>query len=868
MKKLLILDSNSIINRAFYGIKRYLSAPDGTPTAAIYGFLNILFKLINDEKPDYVCGAFDLKAPTFRHKMYAEYKAGRRPMPDDLKAQMPIAREILKSMDIPVLEFEGYEADDIIGTVSRICDQSGIKCLIATGDKDDLQLVSENTNVILTVSRSGESETVCYGIDEVRERYGVTPSEFIDIKALMGDQSDNIPGVKGIGEKGAMKYIGEFHSIEALYENLDASGIKGAALEKLKAGKESAFMSKTLATICTKVPIDFNSEDCTFDFGALAEKKEFIAVLERLGLNSFIKKLGASNGKNKTFFDKMVICADIPENIRECACTLEFDGGELVGACICSGNDVFWAKGSEKEIIEKISPVLENETIPKYMFDCKEHLVKLKNKVEIKNLKADIEIGAYLINPSKSSYTIFGLLDEMLGVEPPQTEANVQMSLFDDVPENDTLAKCAFSIIPLWKEIEKRLEEKGLMKLFSDMEMPLVSVLADMEYEGFKVDTGELCRFGNYLSESADKIKEEIYELCGEEFNINSPKQLGVVLFEKLGLKPAKKTKTGYATGAEVLEKLRGKHPVTELILKYRQLMKLKSTYCDGLLAVADKATGKIHTVFNQTVTVTGRLSSAEPNLQNIPVRTELGRELRKMFIASSDDNILLDADYSQIELRILAHMSDDTVMKNAFINGEDVHAVTASQVFDVPLCEVTPEQRSFAKTVNFGIVYGMGEFSLAQDLKISVKEAKSYISQYWEKYSGVHDFMETTRENAKKYGYVKTLFGRMRYLPELKSPNYNIRSFGERAASNAPIQGTAADIIKIAMIRVHDRLKKEKLKAKLIMQVHDELILELPKNELESAKKLLREEMEGAAALSVPLKVEMAEGRSWYDAK
>lgn len=867
MKKLLILDSNSILNRAFYGIKRYLSAPDGTPTAALYGFLNILFKLISDENPDYICGAFDLKAPTFRHKMYSEYKAGRKPMPDDLKLQMPVARELFESMDIPVLEIEGYEADDIIGTVSRICDEKGIKCLIATGDKDDLQLVSENTNVILTVSRSGENETVCYGIDEVKEKYGVTPTEFIDVKALMGDSSDNIPGVKGVGEKGAIKYISEFHSIENLYENLDNSGIKGAALEKLKIGKNSAFMSKTLATICREVPFEFDVDKCEFNMEELSQNEKFISLLTKLGLNSFIKRLGVKKKKNEHFFDKMKMC-DKLSNAKSVACEVEFDGEELSAAAICSDDKVLYVSGSEEKIINAILPVLEDETVEKYMFDCKEKLVKLKEKVEVKSLKADAAIGAYLLNPSKSSYTIFDLLDEMLNVSPPEENKNVQLSLFEEVQEDDTLAKKAFSIIPLWKEIEKRLKEKELIKLFNEIEMPLVQVLADMEYEGFKVDIDELNRFGEKLSEEAESTKNKIFELCGEEFNINSPKQLGGILFEKLELKPAKKTKSGYATGAEVLEKLKDEHPIIPFILRYRQLTKLKSTYCDGLSAVADEQTGKIHTVFNQTVTVTGRLSSAEPNLQNIPVRTELGRELRKMFITSSDENILLDADYSQIELRILAHMSDDDVMKNAFIKGEDVHAVTASQVFDVPLEEVTSEQRSFAKTVNFGIVYGMGEFSLAQDLGISVKSAKNYINQYWEKYTGVHDFLQGTKESAKENGYVKTLFGRLRYLPELKSSNYNVRAFGERAASNAPIQGTAADIIKIAMIRVHNRLKKEKLKAKLIMQVHDELILELPKNELEICKKLLREEMEGAASLSVPLAVDMGCGRSWYDAK
>lgn len=866
MKKLLILDSNSILNRAYYGI-RFLSSSDGTPTNAIYGFLSILFKLINDEKPDYVCGAFDLKAPTFRHKMYDAYKAGRKPMPDDLKVQMPYAREILASMGIPVLEVSGYEADDIIGTVSRICDSENIKCLIATGDKDDLQLVSDNTNVILTVSRMGKSETVLYGIKEVFDKYNVTPEEFIDVKALMGDPSDNIPGVAGIGEKTAIKLIGEFHSIENLYENLDKSSVKGAMLQKLTDGYDSAVMSKKLATICKEVPMDFAIENCTFREDELSGKTQFVELLEKLELNSFIKRLGVQNTVRTDFFETMTHAKSLSQLGGRISCVIKRSGSTIEGISLSDGKKVFSVYGADAENVLKT--VLEDENKEKYMFDLKEDYLVLSDSMEFKNIKADIAIAAYLLNPAKSDYTLFGVLKDVLGVQPPEeTGSNKQMSLFEDETEPDEiLEKQAFCILPLWDEISKKLQELSLEKLFFDIEMPLIYVLADMEKEGITVDTAELDRFGARLSEKLEVLISEIYEMAGEEFNINSPKQLGVVLFENLQLKPAKKTKSGYATGAEVLEKLADKHAIIPKILEYRQLSKLKSTYCDGLSSVVNEKTGRIHSKFNQTVTVTGRLSSTEPNLQNIPTRTELGRELRKMFVAG-EGKVLLDADYSQIELRILAHLSGDKVMTEAYKNGEDIHAVTASQVFDIPLSEVTGYQRSFAKTVNFGIVYGMGEFSLAKELEISVKEARKYISGYWEKYTGIKQFMDETKENARNAGFVKTLFGRIRYIPELRSPNFNIRSFGERAASNAPIQGTAADIIKIAMVRVHRRLKEEGLGAKLILQVHDELILELCQDELPRAEIILREEMEKAANLSVPLIVDMSHGKSWYDAK
>ena len=866
MKKLLILDSNSILNRAYYGI-RFLSASDGTPTNAIYGFLNILFKLINEEKPDYICGAFDLKAPTFRHKMYGEYKAGRKPMPDDLKVQMPYARKILSAMGVPVIEIEGYEADDIIGTVSSICDSENVKCLIATGDKDDLQLVSHNTNVILTVSRMGKSETVCYGIKEVKEKYNVTPTEFIDVKALMGDPSDNIPGVAGIGEKTATKLIAEHHSIEALYENIENSGVKGATLQKLRDGQESAKLSKELATICRSVPISFDFESCIFNEETLPQKEEFISLLEKLELNSFIKKLGGVKKPAADFFEKLSSAKTLDDLGNNISCIIKRNGNTIEGAAFSDRKAVYSVYGEDS--IGTIKSVLESNTKQVYMFNMKEDYVALSDIISFTNIKADLAIAAYLLNPSKSEYTVFGALKDYIGAEPPEEKAeNTQMSLFDDeVKKDDTLEKMAFAIIPLWEAMEKELKEKDLEKLFYEIEMPLIFVLGDMEKAGVTVDTEELEKFGKGLLEDIEKLTEEIYNLAGEEFNINSPKQLGPILFEKLQLKPAKKTKTGYATGAEVLEKLRGKHPVIEKILEYRQLSKLKSTYCDGLSAVVNKETGKIHSMFNQTVTVTGRLSSTEPNLQNIPTRTALGREIRKMFIAG-EGNVLLDADYSQIELRILAHLSGDTVMTEAYKNGDDIHSVTASQVFDVPLSEVTSKMRSFAKTVNFGIVYGMGEFSLAQDLKISIAEAKKYITNYKTRYSGMNKYLEDTKEKAKEDGFVRTLYGRIRHIPELRSPNFNIRSFGERAASNAPIQGTAADIIKIAMVRVHKRLKEEGLLSKLILQVHDELILEVPENEIPKAEKVLREEMENAAQLSVPLVVEMAHGKSWYDAK
>lgn len=866
MKKLLILDSNSILNRAFYGV-RYLSAKDGTPTNAIYGFLNILLKLIKEQEPDYICAAFDVKAPTFRHKQYEGYKAQRKPMPEGLAAQMPLAKDVLRAMGVTILEKEGYEADDIIGTVARLCEESEISCFIATGDKDDLQLASDKTKVILTVTKSGYNETIIYDDKAVKEKYHVTPTEFIDVKALMGDPSDNIPGVKGVGEKTAMSLIEKHHSIEYIYENIDGIGLKGAMLQKMKDGRKMAFMSKELATINRNTPIEFNAEECVFD--GFENNGELYEILKRLELNSIIKKLDLSGGDNvkenedifKDFSyqvgDKNMISGD------KVTVVLDFDGDNISSAAVGVGNNAVVL--NEQDDIKEL---LEDDSIAKVMFDVKEAIVKLNGRIDIKNISDDTAIAAYLVDPAKNEYTIEKLASEYFGtvIEKPEVK---QLSLLDDVEtdRSEYLAKCAVALGVLNECIGDKIKENGQEKLYQEVELPLVTVLAHLEINGFLVDDNQLKEFADKLGEKIDALTNEIYMLAGEEFNINSPKQLGVILFEKLELKPVKKTKTGYATNADVLEKLRDKHPIVNFIMEYRQLAKLKSTYCDGLTAVVNPNTHRIHSVFTQTVTVTGRLSSTEPNLQNIPTRTELGREIRKMFVAK-DGYVLVDADYSQIELRVLAHIANDETMINAFRNNEDIHAVTASQVLGIPLEDVTKEQRSSAKAVNFGIVYGIGEFSLAQDLHISVKEAKAYIESYLEKYHGVRNYMESIKEQAKKDGYVKTMLNRIRYIPELKSPNYNIRQFGERVALNTPIQGTAADIIKLAMVRVDNRLINEGLKSKLILQVHDELIVEAHKDEVDKVKQILSEEMQSAMELNVPLKVDMSTGHSWYDAK
>lgn len=876
MEKLLIIDGNSIINRAFYGIKM-LTNKHGLYTNGIYGFLNIMFKNLEELCPEYIAVAFDLKAPTFRHKAYAQYKAQRKGMPQELAQQMPVMKEILSAMNITVLEKEGYEADDIIGTVSRICRENELECYILTGDKDDLQLATDTTKVLLTVTKGGSTATTELDADDVEDMYGVTPTQFIDVKGLMGDTSDNVPGVKGIGEKTAFEYIRKFKSMEKLYENLDDPIVKPAARRKLEESRDMAFLSKALCTIDVNVPLDFSIESARradYDNERLAE------LFTNLEFNSFLKKIGdVPLNKNFEFpkfelLEETTAARELLENTDTFIYKLFAVEGELYSAAFLKDGTVYYLKSAPSELAELLKPYAENDGIMKISADIKADMVLLKRYgVDFSDNYFDISVGAYIINPLRSNYDLSGIAMEFIGVN--LTE---ERDFFGSGKKEKTIADfstdelCGYltqqlGVIPQIKEYETdKIKNDGQEKLLYEVEFPLIRALATMESEGFSVDESRLREFDDSLAERVAVLEEDIYTLAGEKFNINSPKQLGVILFEKLGLKAVKKTKTGYSTNAEVLEKLVGQHDIVDKILDYRQLAKLKSTYGDGLLAVINPDTGRVYSKFNQTVTVTGRISSTEPNLQNIPVRTELGREIRKMFVAKPG-YILVDADYSQIELRLLAHISGDENMINAFKNGEDIHASTAANMFSVPINEVTPVLRYRAKTINFGIVYGMGDFSLAKDLGITVKEARKYIDSYFEKYRKVKQYMEQTIQNTKDIGYVSTLFGRRRIIPEIASSNYMVRSAGERMARNTPIQGTAADIIKIAMVSVERELRKRKLKSKLILQVHDELIIETLIDEENEVRELLKTCMENAAKLSVPLVAETQSGASWYDA-
>ncbi len=878
MEKLLIIDGNSIINRAFYGI-RMLTNKHGLYTNGIYGFLNIMFKNIDELCPEYIAVAFDLKAPTFRHKAYSEYKAQRKGMPPELAQQLPVMKEILSAMNITVLEKEGYEADDIIGTVSRICNESDIECFILTGDKDDLQLATDTTKILLTVTKGGSTTTTELDSDDVEDTYGVTPSQFIDVKGLMGDTSDNVPGVKGIGEKTAFEYIKKFKSIETLYQNLDDPIVKPAARKKLEDGREMAFLSKTLCTIDKNVPLDFEidmAKRAEYDTERLTE------LFTNLEFNSFLKKIGGLSAESKFAFpkfetaDSIDSAAKILKNIGNTLMYRIFElDRALFSFAFLAGDTVYYVQSEADRLANLLKPYIESADVLKVSPDIKADMVLLcKYGVVFSDNYFDISVGAYIINPLRSSYDLSGTAMEFLSVnltDEKEFFGSGKNAKTIAGLSSDELSKYLTQQLGAMAEIKKYEEEKikadGQEKLLYDVEFPLIRVLATMETEGFLVDGERLREFDDSLAQKIDVLEDEIYTLAGEKFNINSPKQLGVILFEKLGLKAVKKTKTGYSTNAEVLEKLLGKHDIIEKIIDYRQLTKLKSTYGDGLLAVIDRSTGRIHSKFNQTVTVTGRISSTEPNLQNIPVRTELGREIRKMFVAKPGC-VLVDADYSQIELRVLAHISGDENLINAFKNNEDIHASTASKIFGVPLHEVNPLLRSRAKTVNFGIVYGMGDFSLAKDLGITVKEAKKYIDSYFEKYINVKKYMENTIQTAKDTGYVSTLFGRRRVIPEISSSNFMVRSAGERMARNTPIQGTAADIIKIAMVSVERELRKRGLKSRLILQVHDELIIETYVDEEKEVRGLLKNCMENAADLAVPLVAETKSGASWYDAK
>ncbi|MBQ2968676.1 MAG: DNA polymerase I [Clostridia bacterium] len=854
MEKLLILDGNSIINRAFYGV-RLLSNGKGQYTNGVYGFLNIFLKILEETEYTYQAVAFDLKAPTFRHKMFDGYKAQRKGMPEELAEQMPYLKNILKLMGIPILELEGYEADDIIGTVSKMCEQKNTECVILTGDKDDLQLASDLVTVRLVVTKGGNTETNDFDGKAVLEKMSVTPEAFIDVKALMGDTSDNIPGVPGIGEKTAFSLIAEYGSLDGVYEHIE--DFKGAKKEKLIAGKDSAYMSKTLATIVRDVPLNKTLEDLKPEE---ADKGKLFDYLNELELKSIISRLSLSAQENATtLYTAETKEIASPEELNgliseKVFYTLEWEDGFITKLLIAGENKVYTLSFAFAAEVMPYLPALKKlfEQTEKVSVNIKEQIVFLKENLDIQYSENafDIALAAYISKSSEQSYALADLASRYLNKTVAEEVSEVAL-----MPE-------------IYECLKAELTENGQDELFYGMEMPLAFVLADMEIEGFKVDRDSLSAFSKLLSENIDSLQKEIYALAGKEFNINSPKQLGVVLFEDLNLPVIKKTKSGYSTNADVLEKLRGAHEIIDKITDYRTYTKLKSTYADGLYQVIRPETGKIHSSFNQTVTATGRISSTEPNLQNIPVRIELGRQIRKMFIASDADHILVDADYSQIELRVLAHIANDKTMQEAFLNNVDIHAVTASQVFHVPLDEVTPAMRTRAKAVNFGIVYGISEFSLAQDIHVTRKEAAAYMERYFETYSGIAKYMKETVAFAKEHGYVKTLTGRRRYIPEIKASNFNLRSFGERVAMNAPIQGYAADIIKIAMVKVHNRLKEEGLSSKLILQVHDELIIDALKCEEEQVKKILREEMEKAAILSIPLTVEMKSGNSWYETK
>ena len=836
MKRFLAVDGNSIVNRAFYGV-RPLSNKEGFPTNALFGTVSILEKNIEAVKPDYCAIAFDLKAPTFRHNMYDAYKAGRRPTPEDLLTQMPVAKELAAALGFTCLEMPGYEADDILGTIATFAPDEECEVFVLTGDRDALQLISERVHVLLVTN----TETVDFTPAHFFEKYGVNAAQFVDVKALMGDSSDNIPGVPGIGEKTALKLIADHGSLDGIYEALPTATLTPSVRRKLEEGRDSAYLSQKLATIYRKVPIEQNKEAYTYNGFAhaallkLFTKLEFHAFIKRFGLNE-----AASAPQNEAAADE----------ITDLTAGELADFGKKIAIDVYNG-EVYASNGT------RTVRVADKALLQSLLFDTNITFICHDAKAVYHALEAlgitwrgcylDTMLAAYVLNAAENGFDLPRLSLQYLGEQAKAAPHHL------------------LSVLALAAELENRIQEQEASKLLFDIEMPLCQVLTDMEAVGFAVDKNGLAAYGAQLSEVTEALAARIYFAAGEEFNINSPKQLGEVLFEKLQLPHGKKTKTGYSTNAEVLEKLRHVHPIIEDILDYRQVTKLNSTYAEGLLKQIEED-GRIHTTFKQTGTATGRLSSAEPNLQNIPIRTELGRELRRYFIAKNNDYILIDADYSQIELRLLASMANDAAMINAFNSGEDIHATTAARVFHLPQAAITPELRKRAKAVNFGILYGMGAHSLSEDLHISMAEAREYIASYFAAYPEIDAYLKNVIGEARELGFVTTLFGRRRYIPELSATNKMLQHFGERVAMNSPIQGTAADIIKVAMLRVDARLKKEALDARLVLQVHDELIIEAHRDIVDKAMAILVEEMEGAVKLAVALSVGVAKGATWYD--
>ena len=842
--KLLILDGNSVINRAFFGVKP-LTTREGLYTHAIYGFLNILERMEKEEQPEAVCVAFDLHGPTFRHLKYDGYKANRHSMPEELAMQMPVMKDVLRAMNIPIYECKGWEADDVIGTVGKICSNNGWECVIVTGDRDSLQLIDENVHVKLVVSKAGQTTATLYNEEVFREEYGFAPKKLIDLKALMGDTSDNIPGVAGVGPKTAKDLLAKFGSLDGVYENIEDKSIRPKLREKLENDKDNAYLSYDLATIRPEAPIEFEPKDAIvqpYNRPALYElfqKLEFVRLIDKYGLRGAAVEAAP---KLEVKVKRLPKAESMPDDVERCAVYIAGDGS--IGLAWEEGVCVLTPMEAQMGGFDLVGKEL-------ILHDSKSAMHRLDSMgMAFGCCVFDTALAAYDLNPSQSDYPVSKLATTFLGTS----------------VEDEDAAGCAEVLWQLRPILEAELEKNGMTALYRDMELPLCDVLYKMEKRGISIDRVQLEQFGTMLAQRIADCETLIYSYSEEKFNINSTKQLGELLFEKLALPPVKKTKTGYSTNAEVLEKLKDKHPIIPAIMDYRMLTKLKSTYADGLMKVIEED-GRIRTTLQNLVTATGRLSSSEPNLQNIPVRTDLGAEIRKMFVPKPGC-VLVDADYSQIELRVLAHIAGDEVMQKAFCEGLDIHTATAAQVFHVPMEEVTSLQRRHAKAVNFGIVYGISEFSLAEDIGVSRYEAREYIDNYLTNYRGVRTYMKQVVENARGIGYTQTLYGRRRYIPELKSSNFNVRSGAERIALNTPIQGTAADLIKLAMIRVERALSENYPEAQLLLQVHDELIVECPEELAPQVAELISKEMQNVAQLAVPLTAEAKFGKSWYDAK
>ena len=889
MDKLVLIDGNSIMNRAFYGImgSKMLTTKDGKYTNAIYGFLAILFKILEDIEPQYLAVAFDLKGPTKRHEMYDGYKANRHGMPEELVEQMPVIKEVLRAMNIDIIEKQGYEGDDILGTLAKYGERQGLDVTILSGDRDTFQLASDHITIRIPRTKAGKTETENYNREKILEEYGLEPEQLIEVKALQGDTSDNIPGVPGIGPKTAISLIKKYNTVEELYQKIEegTDDLKGKQKENIVNNKEMAELSKKLGRIDTNVPIEDGLEQIKVEEW---DKEKVLELFEELRFNRYIERFNLKQNQEKVQkssdekleiieqntipnVDKLFYWLDLKENTNN----EDIIKKDIIGISIYNDNKIYYISKNDN-FYNDLKKVFEDEKIEKYGYDLAQDYILLKQiGITMKNIVYDAKVSAYILNPT-SKFTFDAIVKDYLEIDnseylQEENDQGEQTSLFDTEKEEKDNKKeiCLYTeeVYKLYNITIEKLKEINAVDLFKNIDMPTVEVLAEMQWNGMLIDPKELDEYGNTLKERLEILTKEIYELCEEEFNINSPKQLGEILFEKLKLPVIKKNKSGYSTDVDVLEKLKEEHPVIEKLLEYRQLMKLNSTYVEGLKPYINPKTKRIHSFFHQTITATGRISSTEPNLQNIPTRFELGKQLRKVF-KPADGYLYIDADYSQIELRVLAHISNDEHMVQAFNNGEDIHKQAASKVFHTPIDEVTKEQRSNAKAVNFGIVYGISDFGLGEQLGISRKQAKQYIDQYLEQYSGIKTFMDETVEKAKETGYVETLFSRRRYIPELKSNNYIVRQFGQRAAMNTPIQGTAADIMKIAMINVLNELKTNKLKSKIVLQVHDEMMIESPLEEVDTVKDILKKCMENAIKLNVPLIAEVSEAKNWYDCK